>query len=367
MPESAPPTIVPIILREPPRGALWGAEALQMTGLEQMRASLERRLPEPPITILTGLRVTDVGLGKTTFAMPASPWWQSGAGVFLAGTLAFVADAPLGCAIFTSAPPGVALSTSELSINFLRPATIRSQVLIGRGRLIHATRSLGLSEASIEDGHGRLLAHATSRCLMAPIPSQPGARQLGDRRPVAVSSPAPYLSQPEGEVFGQEFWDSTPGIEAMQQYVRGAFVPPVFRFMGMRGLSAGDGEMTIAMPSSAWLSNALGVLYGGALALLADAALTTATATIVPPATAFSPLDMKINYLRPVLPIAGELVARARIVHRGRTIAVGTCEIVNEADKTVAMASGSVLILPGRPWDRPVYVEEEFGSTGSSS
>src|SRR5207302_6695145 len=102
-------------LRQPPPQVHWGSEALGMSGLELMRAARDRRLPEPPISTLTGLRPTDVGLGKTTFAMPASPWWQSGAGVFLAGTLAFVADAPLGCAILTSAPPGTAVSTSELS------------------------------------------------------------------------------------------------------------------------------------------------------------------------------------------------------------------------------------------------------------
>lgn len=337
-----------------------------MSGLEQMRAALERRLPEPPISILTGLGVTDVGLGKATFAMPASGWWQSGAGVFLAGTLAFVADAPLGCAVLTSAPPGMGLSTSELSINFLRPATIRSQVLIARGRLIHETRSTGLSEASIEDGRGRLLAHATSRCILTPIP-----KSASDSPPIHQSAAqaerqrSPYLSPPEGEVFGQEYWDATPGIEAMRQYVAGTLMPPVFRFMGMRGVAVDDGTITIAMPASGWLSTALGVVYGGALALLADAAITAATATIVPPATAFSPLDLKVNFLRPVFPGDGELTAKARIVHRGRTIAVATCEITNEAGKTVAIANGSVLILPGRPWDRPVYVEEELTSTGT--
>lgn len=335
-----------------------------MSGLEQMRAALERRLPEPPISVLTGLRVTDVGLGKTTFAMPASAWWQSGAGVFLAGTLAFVADAPLGCAVFTSAPPGMGLSTSELSINFLRPATIRSQVLIARGRLIHETRSTGLSEASVEDGRGRLLAHATSRCILTPIPESAVAMLTVNQPPVQGDHRlAPYLSPPEGEVFGQEFWDATPGLEAMRKYVEGAFVPPVFRFMGMRGVAVEEGAITIAMPTSAWLTTALGVVYGGALALLADAAITAATATIVPPATAFSPLDLKVNYLRPVFPHDGELIATARIVHRGRTIAVATCEIANKAGKTVAMANGSVLILPGRPWDRPVHVEDELAST----
>src|SRR5437870_11912764 len=95
-------TFVPVTLREPPPHVHWRPEALRMSGLELMRAARDRRLPEPPISTLTGIRPTDVGLGKTTFAMPASPWWQSGAGVFLAGTLAFVADAPLGCAILTA-------------------------------------------------------------------------------------------------------------------------------------------------------------------------------------------------------------------------------------------------------------------------
>jgi uncharacterized protein (TIGR00369 family) len=188
-----------------------------------------------------------------------------------------------------------------------------------------------------------------------------------ERPPAAAAQEiAPYLTPAEGEVEGQEFWDSTPGIEIMRRYVGGSFVPPVFRFFGLRGIAVSDGEMTIAMPASPWLSGALGVIYGGALALLADATITTATATTLPPATAFSPLDLKVNFLRPVVPHRGDLVARARIVHRGRTIAVATCEIINAEGKTVAMATASVLILPGRPWDRPVYVEDELTSAGGA-
>ncbi|TMF60181.1 MAG: PaaI family thioesterase [Chloroflexi bacterium] len=365
MPDGPTATFVPVTLREPPPPVRWGADALRMSGLDLMRAVRDQRLPEPPISLLTGLRATDVGLGKTTFAMPASPWWQSGAGVFLAGTLAFVADAPLGCAILTSAPPGTGVSTSELSVNFLRPAGIRSQILIARGRLIHETRSTGLAEALIEDGRGRLLAHATARCIISPIPAA-AAEALDRQQPSPVrptGQRAPYLTQPEGEVYGQEVWDTTPGIELMRRFIDGHFSPPVFRLLGIRGIGLAEGEMTVAMPPSGWHLNALGVIYGGSLALLADAAITCATATIIPPATAFSPLDLKINYLRPVFPSDGDLVARARLVHRGRTIAVVTCEIVNATGKVVAIASGSVLILPGRPWDRPVHVQDELAST----
>ena len=40
--------------------------------------------------------------------------------------------------------------------------------------------------------------------------------------------------------------------------------------------------------------------------------------------------------LRPVLPVDGELMARARVVHRGRTIAVVTCDIVRHPDGAAA-------------------------------
>src|SRR5207302_1026185 len=87
------------------------------------------------------------------------------------------------------------------------------QMRAARVRLIHGTRSTGLAEAFIEDGRGRLLAHATSRCILTPIPSavaealagQPASEIRPDRQP------DPYSTQAEGEVYGQEVWDTTPG------------------------------------------------------------------------------------------------------------------------------------------------------------
>lgn len=352
--------VVPLTLRRAPSGGVWGPETLALSGLDMLRANLSGRLSDPPMSRLTGLRLSDVGHGMATAAMPASLWWQTGAGVFFSGTIAFVADLPLGCCVLTTAPPGMGVASSELSISFLRAATMRSQTLIGRARLIHATRSLGLAEATIEDGRGRLLGHATSRCVLFPLdPEIATARQAGEDR--TSSQPDPYLSETEGEVYGQEYWDATPGIEAVRGTIDGTFLPPAFRLMGLRGIEVSEGQVSMAMATSGWLSNPRGVLYGGALAWLADATMSLTTLTTIPPATAFGPLDLKIHFLRPVIPGQGvELSARAKIVHRGRTIAVTHCEIFDGNDKLVAQATASQLILPGRPWDRPLHVADEF-------
>jgi uncharacterized protein (TIGR00369 family) len=351
--------LVPLTLREPARGAVWGAEVVQMSGLEMLRASVERRLPDAPISKLTGLRLSEASLGMASASMPASTWWQSGAGVFLAGTIAFVSDLPLGSAVLTSASPGTAITTSELSVNFLRTPTIRSQSMIGRGRLIHSTKSLGLSEATIEDGRGRLLGHATSRCVVVRLDPEVMASRTNAVASQS-STPDPYLRPVEGDVRGREFWDSTSGIDVMKLVAAGDFVPPCYLLMGLHAVDTAEGQMTLAMAASPWLSNAFGVVYGGAIAFLADATMILAAGSTVPAGTAFNTIDLKVNFLRPVLPGDGELRARATVIHRGRTMAVVNCEVRDEKDKLAAQATSSILLLPGRFWDRPVQVADEI-------
>src|SRR5262245_29708376 len=274
------------------------------------------------------------------------------------------ADGPapvaLRSSVLTSAPAGMGLTTSELSVSFLRAATIRSQTIIGRGRLIHATRSLGLAEATVEDARGRLLGQASSRSvLFRADPEVLAARRL----PEAPASDLvePYAREVEGEVFGQDYWEAHPGLTIMRQVVDG-LAPPCFRLLGLRAVEAEEGTMTMAMHASGWLCDGFGVLYSGAIAYLADAAITLAAGTTVPAATAFSTIDLKLYVLRSVLPVDGELLARATLSHRGRTLAIANCQITGPDGAVVAQATGSVLILPGRHWARPVQVADEISA-----
>jgi uncharacterized protein (TIGR00369 family) len=125
-------------------------------------------------------------------------------------------------------------------------------------------------------------------------------------------------------------------------------------------VEAREGAMTMSMATSGWLCDGFGVVYSGALAYLADTAITLAAGTTVPAATGFSTIDLKLYLLRPVLPVDGELIARATVTHRGRTIAIVNCEITGPDGALVAQAAGSVLILPGRHWTHPVHVADEI-------
>ncbi|HEX3561241.1 MAG TPA: PaaI family thioesterase, partial [Solirubrobacterales bacterium] len=105
-----------------------------------------------------------------------------------------------------------------------------------------------------------------------------------------------------------------------------------------------------------------GTIQGGFTAMLAESAMTSAAFSTAAPDTAVAALDFKVNYLRPVFPDGNDLTARARILHRGRTLVITAAEITNAEGKQVALATGSSMYLPGRPAN---LVGVELGS-GSS-
>lgn len=65
--------------------------------------------------------------------------------------------------------------------------------------------------------------------------------------------------------------------------------------------------------------------------------------TTIADGRAFAPVDLRVNFLRPVLPDNRELTATASIVHRGRSMAYTRADVVNEDRKIVAIATSTSL------------------------
>lgn len=87
-----------------------------------------------------------------------------------------------------------------------------------------------------------------------------------------------------------------------------------------------------------------GFVHGGVLAYLADNALTFAGGGVLGPRVVTG--EFKLNYLRPA--IGQRLIARATIVHAGRSQAVCRCDICALADgeeRLCAVAQGTIARL----------------------
>jgi uncharacterized protein (TIGR00369 family) len=127
---------------------------------------------------------------------------------------------------------------------------------------------------------------------------------------------------------------------------------PNCALLGLRFIDVDEGRVTLAMPASLWFCTAFGTFYGGVMSALIDAAINTAVTTTLPPGASFGTLDLKVNFLRPVQPDGRDLVARATVEQRGRTVAVSTARIDDTDGKRIAMATGSAMISEGRAWPR---------------
>ena len=341
------------IWNEPVRGGRFPPELFGLAGIEQMRVLISGRVAPPPIGYLTGMRPTEVGAGTSTFVMPISSWLQTPQGPVIGGAIAILADGPLGSAIQTILPPATAYTTSELSINMVRPVPKAGQ-LIARGRLIHGGRLLALSEVFVTDDAGRLIAHGTSRCVIFPptpgVPPPPA--DIPAAQPEDPGWVPPYLRPADGEVLDQEIWNARTGLEVLQAQIAGDLpAPPLHHLLGMSPTRAEEGSCTFMMPSSGWTTSPSGLVEGGVTACLADIALGGAIQTTLPAGTSLAPTDLRVQFIRPVPPDGGPVTATATVVHRGRGVAAARAELTNQAGKLLALASGSSVILPNRRAD----------------
>lgn len=341
------------VVSEPVRGGYFPIELSGLPGIELLRLLVNERLPRPPISYLTGMWLTEVGVGTASFTMPISNWLLTPQGVATGGEVAMLADGPLGCAVHSGLPAGIGYTTTELSISMLRPVPAAGR-LVARGSLVHLGRQLALSEVLITDDAGRLIAHGTSRCLVVPLPDpQPPPGDPGPPRPEQLGDWTPPYRRPAlGTVLDDEVWASQSGIEVMDGLITGALPPPPIGYLlGCSPVDASEGRCVFEMPATAWLSSPLGTVQGGVTATVAELSLACAVQTTVPAGTAYAPTDLRVQYVRPVPPDGRTLTATGTVVHRGRTFAVARADVVNADGKLVATATGSVLILPGRRHD----------------
>ncbi len=344
-----------MIWQEPAKGGYPDVSLIALPGIERHRAGREGRTPHSPMSFLTELRMTAGSRGHSTFEMPASPWFANSTGLIPGGVLALIGDACLGSVVHGDLPAGQLMTTAELSLTFLRPVLPGpDRVVNGSGQLIHRGRSMGLSEAFLLDDEEQLIAHGTSRCSVfppvEPAPDPPGEMPVLDQASPGDSSDDPLRREVEGEVIAQGEFERRNGRETLKAFLSGELPPsPLHHLTGIRLTEVSDGEVAMVLPCSKWLSTSAGTVQGGFTAMLAEAALAGAVFSTAPAGTATAPLDLKVNYLRPVFPDGEEITATARVQHQGRTLAIASAELTNAEGKSVALATGTSMYLPGRP------------------
>lgn len=133
------------------------------TPLDVGRDMVRGDLPQPPIARLVGFRMVAIEPGEAVMEMEATEDHANPMGTLHGGILCDIADAAMGMAYASGLEAGESFTTLELKINYLRP--FWTGKLRAVGTVVHAGRSVGLSECDISDERGQLIARATSTCM----------------------------------------------------------------------------------------------------------------------------------------------------------------------------------------------------------
>ena len=133
--------------------------------VDVVRAAIANRTPSG-LGALLGMSTEIVEQGRVVFTFRASDQFANPFGTVHGGILATVLDSAMGMAALTAAADGATTTTLGLELKFVRPVATDAGVLRAEGVVVHAGRRVVTAEGRLVDSAERLLATASTICLV---------------------------------------------------------------------------------------------------------------------------------------------------------------------------------------------------------
>ena len=139
-----------------------------LDGMEQLRLMTEGVLPPAPIALTLGMVDFGGERGSIHVSLEPEERHYNPLGTVHGGVLSTLLDTAAACSVHSTLAPGEAYTSLDLTVKFLRPVTVDSGRLTATGSVIQRGRRTALAEAQLHDAAGKLVAHATSSCMIFP-------------------------------------------------------------------------------------------------------------------------------------------------------------------------------------------------------
>jgi uncharacterized protein (TIGR00369 family) len=141
-------------------------------GLDFVRGIFDGSLPQPPI--MQTVEPFDCTAEAGSVVLHSVPGLRhyNPIGSVHGGYAAILLDSAMGLAVHSMCPQGIGYTTLEFKISFIKGMTKDSGVVRTEGKTLSFGRRAATAEARIIDAKGKLLAHATTTCLVFELPKE---------------------------------------------------------------------------------------------------------------------------------------------------------------------------------------------------
>jgi uncharacterized protein (TIGR00369 family) len=140
--------------------------AAELAGLDYLRAMRDGTLPAPPLLHTLNMWLESVESGVVVFGMTPAEFHYNPIGSVHGGVYSTLLDSAAGCAVHSLLPAGTGYTSQDLSVRFLGAIRVDTGPVRCTGTVRHLGRRTALAEATLETTAGKLLATATSNCLI---------------------------------------------------------------------------------------------------------------------------------------------------------------------------------------------------------
>jgi uncharacterized protein (TIGR00369 family) len=137
-----------------------------------------------------------------------------------------------------------------------------------------------------------------------------------------------------------------PGIEFFRAILRGEVAgPPMMLLLGMELDEVDAGRVVFGVEPKEFQYNPAGVVHGGLAATLCDSAMTCAVASTLPAGVMTTTIELKVNFVRPIVEATGRLRCEGKVIHGGGRIATAESRVIDGAGALYAHATTTCMIL----------------------
>lgn len=138
------------------------------------------------------------------------------------------------------------------------------------------------------------------------------------------------------------------GLEQVRALLAAGLQPPMNEKLGIALIEADHGHALFEATPDASAYNPMGSVHGGFVATILDSACGIAVHTALEPGYAYTTLELKVSYLRPLTDRSGTVQGRGRLVSIGRRAAFAEATLHDGGGKLCATATSTLLIFETR-------------------
>jgi uncharacterized protein (TIGR00369 family) len=133
-------------------------------------------------------------------------------------------------------------------------------------------------------------------------------------------------------------------------YVRAIFAgelppPPIAELMGFRGIEAEPGRAVFEIVPGERHYNPIGSVHGGVALTLLDSAMGCAVHTLLEAGVGYTTLEVKANFVRPILADTGPVRCEGVVLHAGSRVATAEGRVTDEAGRLLAHGTTTCLVF----------------------